>query len=77
MVTLDMSHDQLLRFDVGLQSCLGIIIATFLSDSTWLQVMLPIHLVGLDLQESRRTAAVALLGSCNAVRFLSARLLKQ
>ena len=67
---------QLIRFDCGLRSCLERISHSSLSDMTWTQATLPIRLGGLGIREACRSHSAAFVGSCNAARVLSSRLLK-
>ena len=59
-----------------MRHCLKTIVRTSLPEPVWKPAALSIRLRGLGLQEAISTATAAFIGSCNAVRWLSAQLLK-
>ena len=63
--------DELLRFDDGLRQSFEMLTASSISDQTWLQATLPIHLGGVVLREASRASSAAFIGSCNSSRQLS------
>ena len=75
LVPCDRFSLQLSRFDCGLRSCLERISHSSLSDMAWSQATLPIRLGGLGIREACRSHSAAFVGSYNATRVLSSRLL--
>ena len=71
----DKTIQYLLEFDTSLRRCLQSISNSSITDSRWSQATLPIRLGGLGLQEACRSSSAECLGSCNATRALSQRLM--
>ena len=62
------------HFDEGLHSTLSQILRCTISDSAWVQAMLPLRFGGLGLRESLRTVPIAFLASCRNTYLLVAQL---
>ena len=71
-----MSPDKTIQYlSESLRRCLQSIANSSITDSCWSQATLSIRLGGLGLREACGSSSAAVLGSCNATRALSQRLM--